>query len=202
MKFNELEKNKQLNIIEVCINEFAQHGYDSASTNRIISKLDISKGYLFKLFDSKEKLYLFIVDYVIKEIQDWMSTLTQEEGDFFYICKRYALREIELLRLKPEIIQFFKWISKHPDHPVYKTALANSLNAQQHIMNNIFSRLNKEQLRQDMPFTECINIIMWSLTGLNNEINNTSNHNLDEIIIRIDNIIEIIKTGIIRKEDI
>ena len=54
--FLELDQNKQERITEAAIKEFARFGYENSSTNRIVKECDISKGSLFKYFESKEEL--------------------------------------------------------------------------------------------------------------------------------------------------
>ena len=46
-KFLNLELEKQDRIINAAIKEFAQKGYDKASTNEIVKEAGISKGLLY-----------------------------------------------------------------------------------------------------------------------------------------------------------
>jgi hypothetical protein len=45
-QFHKLNNQKQEKIIQAVLKEFAQYGYDSASTNRIVEHANISKGIL------------------------------------------------------------------------------------------------------------------------------------------------------------
>ncbi|WP_242873100.1 TetR/AcrR family transcriptional regulator [Clostridium magnum] len=63
--FLNLSKERQEEIIEICVEEFSTHDYDSASLNRIIEKLGIAKGSFYRYFDNKTDLYEFLVDYVL-----------------------------------------------------------------------------------------------------------------------------------------
>lgn len=62
-QFLNLGAEKKNNIIQVSIAEFAQNGFVNASTNRIVKECGISKGSLFKYFESKEDLYFFCIGY-------------------------------------------------------------------------------------------------------------------------------------------
>ncbi|WP_231563577.1 TetR/AcrR family transcriptional regulator [Anoxybacillus sp. KU2-6(11)] len=53
------EEKKKL-IIRVAIEEFAEHGYDKASTDVMTSRVGISKGLLFHYFKSK-KIYMYML---------------------------------------------------------------------------------------------------------------------------------------------
>lgn len=57
-------------IINVALEEFAQNGYQAASTNVICKKAEISKGLLYHYYGSKEKLYLSVVRHFIDEFKE------------------------------------------------------------------------------------------------------------------------------------
>lgn len=61
-KFDELPEDKKQKMLDAAIREFAEHGYESASTNHIVKEAGISKGLLFHYFGSKKALFLYIFD--------------------------------------------------------------------------------------------------------------------------------------------
>ncbi|OHD56664.1 MAG: hypothetical protein A2Y33_13155 [Spirochaetes bacterium GWF1_51_8] len=65
--FKNLPASKQKAVIDACIDEFAEFGFDQASTNRIVNKLGIAKGSLFKYFGNKEDIYFFLIEQVLNE---------------------------------------------------------------------------------------------------------------------------------------
>lgn len=56
---------KRLQILEAAMEEFAEKGYQAASTNQICAKAGVSKGLIFHYFGSKEKLYIAAISYAI-----------------------------------------------------------------------------------------------------------------------------------------
>ncbi len=60
-RFERLEPEKQALILQAASAEFAQHGYKSASFNRIIDAAGLSKGAMYYYFDDKRDLYLTVV---------------------------------------------------------------------------------------------------------------------------------------------
>ncbi len=68
-----LPEEKRLNILDACLDEFSEHGYTGASTNRIVQAAGISKGLLFHYFGSKKKLFLFVLDHSIHHMMKLMS---------------------------------------------------------------------------------------------------------------------------------
>jgi len=82
--FLNLNQDKQKKILEVCIHEFAERGYENASTNTIIKEAGISKGILFHYFQNKRSLFLYIVDYCFQEVlEEYKKYPLTETGDIF-----------------------------------------------------------------------------------------------------------------------
>lgn len=60
--FTNLGDEKKNKIIQACLEEFAERGYEKASTNSMVEKAGISKGLLFHYFGNKKNLYLYLLD--------------------------------------------------------------------------------------------------------------------------------------------
>jgi TetR/AcrR family transcriptional regulator len=69
-KFLNLDKEKQDRIINAAIKEFAEKGYDRASTNEIVKEAGISNGLLFHYFQNKKQMFLFLFDYCYELVTD------------------------------------------------------------------------------------------------------------------------------------
>lgn len=92
----EIPKDKEKNILEVSIKEFAKNSYSNASTNIIAKESGISKGSLFDYFGSKLNLYLYMVDKVIKKYEEaMMPQLENLSNDMFE-----RVYETQMIKLK------------------------------------------------------------------------------------------------------
>jgi TetR/AcrR family transcriptional regulator len=60
--FHNLTKERRIEIIMVCFEEFTLNDYDNASVSRIVRRLGIAKGSFYRYFESKKDLYLFLLD--------------------------------------------------------------------------------------------------------------------------------------------
>jgi TetR/AcrR family transcriptional regulator, transcriptional repressor of aconitase len=60
-RFQKLTPAKQSAILAVAADEFAAHGLQGASFNRIIESAGLSKGAMYYYFDDKEDLYLAVL---------------------------------------------------------------------------------------------------------------------------------------------
>jgi AcrR family transcriptional regulator len=78
--FFNLSKERQEEIIEICIEEFSTHDYESASLNRIIDKLGIAKGSFYRYFDNKTDLYEFLIDYVLEKKLNYIRNFYEYES--------------------------------------------------------------------------------------------------------------------------
>jgi TetR/AcrR family transcriptional regulator len=61
--FNNLPAERQNEVIDVCLREFAVNGYENASLSIIIAELGLAKGSFYRYFESKRSLYLFLLDH-------------------------------------------------------------------------------------------------------------------------------------------
>jgi AcrR family transcriptional regulator len=57
-RFESLNGSLKTRILDVSKQEFAVHGYEGASYNKIIQKIDISKGSMYYYFENKEDLFI------------------------------------------------------------------------------------------------------------------------------------------------
>ncbi|MEI5907718.1 TetR/AcrR family transcriptional regulator [Bacillus spongiae] len=103
--FNNLPEEKRNRIIQICIEEFAEHGYMNASTNTITSRAEISKGILFHYFKNKKSLYLYMLEYSIdilaEKVFSVFHSLQNRQMDFFESIKISVLKKMELATLYP-----------------------------------------------------------------------------------------------------
>lgn len=57
-RFETLDESLKTRILDVSKQVFATHGYESASYNKIIQKIGISKGSMYYYFENKEDLFI------------------------------------------------------------------------------------------------------------------------------------------------
>jgi AcrR family transcriptional regulator len=60
LRFQKLPPDQQQAILRAALDEFAAHGFNAASLNRIIDAAGISKGSMYYYFDGKEELYAHV----------------------------------------------------------------------------------------------------------------------------------------------
>jgi AcrR family transcriptional regulator len=73
-RFSKLPPERRQAILDVAAEEFAEHGFDSASYNRIIERAGISKGSAYYYFEGKEDLYATVLEPTVAELVDRVGT--------------------------------------------------------------------------------------------------------------------------------
>ncbi len=112
--FEKLSDEKREKVIRFSMMEFAKYGYELASTNRIVANLGISKGSLFKYFNSKLSLYMYLVKYATSDLVSYLDKNLQLESknDWRGYLLNYASVEYDYLILKPLMYHFFRNVVK------------------------------------------------------------------------------------------
>ena len=101
--FGKISKHRRQKILNVAIEEFASNGYNATNINVISKKAGISVGSMYSYFDSKESLFLTVVDECFNILENALEEIDTNEGDFFHtfekllrIAKDYALTYPEI----------------------------------------------------------------------------------------------------------
>jgi AcrR family transcriptional regulator len=81
--FFNLTEEKQLQIIDTCIEEFALYGYETASINRIVANTKVAKGSIYHYFESKNKLYLYLIELVENKKKLFLNDQLPKQKTFF-----------------------------------------------------------------------------------------------------------------------
>lgn len=108
-KFFDLHKNKQDKIIRSALKTFAKYGYRHASTDEIVAGAGVSKGLLFRYFESKIGLYLFLCDYSARYLLLQLRTTIKDPSSQFYELMIQLLNaECQTIRIYPYLILFLE----------------------------------------------------------------------------------------------
>ena len=108
--FEKQNKDKQKRIIEAAILEFSEKGFENANTNKIARNANISVGSLFKYFENKTDLFLYIVKLAEAELESQIhSVLSMGKGFFetvgmiLSLIDEYSKTDKALVRLYHEM---------------------------------------------------------------------------------------------------
>ncbi len=105
--FERIPSAERDRILNACIDEFAQKGYEQASTNAIVKQAGIPKGTLFFFFGNKKDLYLYVIDHAIRKYaemaqQNWGELPSDLFDRLLYLGRermKFAVSQPQLYRL-------------------------------------------------------------------------------------------------------
>ncbi|MFL0249304.1 TetR/AcrR family transcriptional regulator [Clostridium neuense] len=193
--FERLPEKKKKKIIHICVKEFAENGYVSASTNTIVKKADISKGTLFNYFGNKKGLFLYILDYITDYYVNYMiKEMKVNDPDFFKRILDWAELKLRVSYKNPDVYKFFVIsYTNVPDElkddiaKRYEKLYSKGLFL-------TFDGLDISKFRDDVNKQKSLELILMSLNGLSekyiNEINKSEDRGLGTIDKRLDELKE------------
>lgn len=204
--FHELNKDKKQTIISVGIAEFGKHGYTDSSTNRIVKNSGISKGSLFKYFESKEELYFYLLDCVTEELVSSFDKMRDSlPDDLFERIIKYSEFEFSWYIQNPEKYNLIiKAFSKN-DTDIYRKTETRYNYASQDIYNDLLADIDTTQFKWSKEKTS--DVLRWFLKGFNEDFVSRSiavceNINLDiiknEYVKCLTDYMEILKQGFLQ----
>lgn len=77
-----LDETKRDKILQASLEEFAEYGYEKASTDRISQRAEVSKGLIFHYFGSKSKLYMITINNCIDDMFEEYKNVKTNNMDF------------------------------------------------------------------------------------------------------------------------
>ncbi len=167
-RFLELDPEKQSRILHASINEFALYGYENSSTNRIIASSGISKGSLFKYFDSKEELYLYALDVSAAEmISDLSAACVTLSTDPFKMAVEYSILEFDWYACHPEKGQLIVRAFVPSDTDIYRKISERYRGQDEDIYHKLLETVDEGLFRYDKA--KVLEILKWFLKGFNDE---------------------------------
>ncbi len=121
-RFQNLDPDKQEQILEAAVEEFAEKGFEGASINRIIELAGISKGSMYYYFEDKADLY----DTALRDATERLLAMAggfdidQIQSDTFWeYLKGYTERSVVELKRNQKYIQLARgfYSTLRPDDP-------------------------------------------------------------------------------------
>ncbi len=170
--FKSLELDKQRRILDVAFEEFANHGYVKASTNRIIKKAGISKGTLFYYFNNKEELYHDLIFYGVNFIMEkYLLKIDEDETDFIEKYRMASTIKMKAYHENPPAFEFFGYIYlNRDDEPISKEAAEYLDKVRDEGFSRIYKNVDTSMFRKDIPPERVMKLIVRCMAGYEKEM--------------------------------
>ncbi|MFC5712960.1 TetR/AcrR family transcriptional regulator [Thalassorhabdus alkalitolerans] len=171
--FNNLEGEKQQRILNAALQEFAEHGFDQASTNRIVKKAGIGKGMLFYYFKNKQELYRYLVKYSLDvTINRYIKKINEEERDFIERFKHASKMKMQAFADHPHVFYFMGALLLSDKDQLPKELHDEILKLQTLGNSILYEDIDYSFFRTDIDVDKAFKLIRWSMEGYQNELLN------------------------------
>ncbi|MFD2043302.1 TetR/AcrR family transcriptional regulator [Ornithinibacillus salinisoli] len=206
--FNNLDIEKQERIINAALLEFAENGFEKASTNRIVKSAGIGKGMLFYYFKNKKELYLYLVEYSLDIIlKEFIGKIDTNETDFIERLRQIAKIKFENNQRYPSVLSFLGNIFIQEEWEVsenLKQRYEEMMNIRHSIL---YDNVDTSIFRSDVDTEKAYKLIKWSIEGYQNELinqfkeKNLATTNMDPYWDEFYDYLEVLKTIFYKKEE-
>lgn len=171
--FQNLEHLKQQRIINAALKEFAEKGYEQASTNQIVKNAGIGKGMLFYYFKNKRELYLYLIDYCLDiTLNEYLHLVDTNEMDFIDRMRQASQIKVRSFTEKPNVFYFMGslFLTNELELPVELETRMEEL--QRLGYSKLYDNIDTSLFRDDVDVNEVYKLIRWSIEGYQNELTN------------------------------
>ncbi len=196
--------DKRDRVINSALKEFAQYGFEKASTNKIVKEANISKGLLFHYFKNKEDLFdtlkSFSLEVVVRAVED---TIDWENDDFFERIKQIVSGKIRLTHQYPYLYDFIliQYQGKSQQEMVQESSrVAPELLEKIYRHNIDFSKF-----RDELDIVKVMSIINWTFEKFSFEciekMRGDEPLNFDKVEEELQDYIRILKAAFYKEQD-
>lgn len=170
-KFDGLDKKKQKRIVNAALEEFAERGYQEASTNRIVKAAGIGKGMLFYYFQNKQTLYHYLLtDSLDIMLDDFLEKINMNETDFIERLYQIARIKLKLFIEHPHVINFLGtfMLAQEDNLPI---DIAEKYQRLQTIgYSKMYEGIDRNLFRSDIDVEKAFQLIRWGIEGYQEEL--------------------------------
>ncbi len=117
--FDNLPEEKQQRVLDEATREFADYGYHQASVNRIVSRLGIAKGSIFKYFGNKQGLFEHIFGHGVAEFKKPLKEIRDAPGrDVFERIEQSFIAACLFVDAHPNIYRIYLKMLSNENFPL------------------------------------------------------------------------------------
>jgi len=170
-RFKNLNEAKQKRILNAALKEFAEQGYEKASTNRIVSMAGIGKGMLFYYFKNKKQLFHYLIDYAMQTIHDeFFSRIDTGERDLIERFRHIAMVKTAYYYENPNVNNFIAMVLLADDITLPRDLQTRLEDLQQLGHRMMYDNIDYTLFRDDVDPEKAFNLIRWSIDGYQSEL--------------------------------
>lgn len=166
-RFEQLEHEKRTRIIRACLREFAEKGYEHASTNEMIKQAEISKGLLFHYFGSKKRLFLYLVDQALEALlEEYRRYQLSLSTDIFERLKEIGVVKLRISLAYPQMSKLLVDAFLTAPKDIQQACQAKQEKLYAELVPAIFAEIDNSKFRPEVnpaKATEVLNLFLEAL---------------------------------------
>ncbi|WP_375534425.1 TetR/AcrR family transcriptional regulator [Alteribacillus sp. HJP-4] len=169
--FEKLDDEKKKRILQAALQEFAENGYEKASTNRIVKNAGIGKGMLFYYFKNKNVLYHYLIDYSLKiAINNYIQHVDETNTDFIERMRQATYIKMKAFAENPWVFNFLGSFLLLDEKDMPEKILPEFKRLQKLGYSKVYGNIDYSLFREGIDVTKAFNLIRWSIEGYQEEI--------------------------------
>lgn len=200
-KFDSLPLEKQKPIIEAIFKCFGELGYKKASTADIAKMAGISKAMIFHYFGTKKEMYLYAIDFCMKEAMSFINAIKEEmPHDFFARIIFVSKYKIEMLKKFPNMMQFLTCMIKEDDPEISENIQA--IRKRSHFVMNEFvlTDIDKKKFKDSVNPELVLELMVSYSYGTVNMVKTGNNDELDLLLDKMVDCLTMLRNHFYKEE--
>lgn len=181
--------------------QFSRYGYKKTSIDNIIRDAQVSKGLFYYYYSDKKDLYLKLYDEYCELVSRGVNEkVDTHETDFLKRMLQITTLKIELLRQYPSIFLFLSkaYYETDPD-------LVNEIGEKNQAMieastSSALSSIDHSLFSETADLDKSINLVVWVAEGFVKQVSEQSESLDPAAFEEFRDYLELVRTGIYRKE--
>ncbi len=163
-----LSEERQKEITDTCLREFALCSYNEVSLSKIIAKLGLAKGSFYRYFESKRDLYSYLIEYARELNAGLFEKTLQEPGDdILDAWSRFYFQAAKLDNEYPVFGGFGYKVSQERDNVVLGDVALKSKMTGLEVLRGIFEEQQKKgNIREDLDVDQMIYTLLQVQEGV------------------------------------
>ncbi len=171
LKFMNLEPERRNVMLNAALKEFAEKGFDDASTNIIAKESGISKPLMFHYVNNKKDFFLFLYDYCLEFLEkEYFNRIDLQEKDIFKRLRQTCLLKIQVMQKYPWIFDFVRVAVLTDSKTVNEELKKKRKMVETKSFERFYGDIDTSCFRSELDVDKAKQLIFWAVGGYANQI--------------------------------
>lgn len=159
-RFHRLDPERQRRILDVAAEEFADHGFEGASYNRIIERAGLSKGAMYYYFDDKADLYASVLDVLHQDTLSAIGVIDLSSG-FWAGVHEFYRRSVDFTLENPRMMALARSFLRLPPSARGAPAMQRLVDCWKAWLASLLEEgRSRKAVRDDLPLDLLVDLVI------------------------------------------